>query len=184
MKIRDDRRKGPSAEDRVQRWIRPEIRGLSAYHVPPATGFVKLDAMENPYSWPEPVVDEWLSVLREVSLNRYPDPSPQRLMGRLREFFGVPAELSVLLGNGSDELIQMMALAVAAPGRKAVAADPSFSMYRMISTFAGLEFVGVAQIAICDDARGAPMLTEEGRHPRMIVGPGRAKLDFCALRND
>lgn len=129
--------------DRVARWVRPEIRALSAYHVPPASGLVKLDAMENPYTWPEPVVDEWLAVLRAVSLNRYPDPDARRLKQGLREFFGVPDGFEVLLGNGSDELIQMVSMAVAAPGRKALAVDPAFSMYRMISLFAGLEFVGV-----------------------------------------
>jgi histidinol-phosphate aminotransferase len=141
----EGRVQGDTAEDRVRRWVRPEIRALSAYHVPSAKGLVKLDAMENPYTWPEPMIDEWLTVLREVSLNRYPDPSPQRLRLRLREFFAVPDEADVLLGNGSDELIQMIALSVAAPGRKALAPDPSFSMYRMISLIAGLGFIGVPQ---------------------------------------
>lgn len=132
-----------AAQERIVRWVRPEIRALSAYHVPPAAGLIKLDAMENPYVWPETVVEEWVSVLREVSLNRYPDPAPQQLMSRLREFCGVPAGAAVVLGNGSDELIQMIALALAGPGRKALAPEPAFSMYRMISLFAGFEFVGV-----------------------------------------
>lgn len=128
---------------RIERWIRPEIRALDAYHVPPSAGLVKLDAMENPYRWPQGVVEEWLEVLRAVSLNRYPDPSAGALKQRLRSFFGVPHDVELLLGNGSDELLQIIALALAAPGRKALAPQPAFSMYRMISTFAGLEFVGV-----------------------------------------
>ena len=60
---------------RIEQWIRPEIRALHAYHVPPAAGLIKLDAMENPYRWPPEVVDAWLETLRTVSLNRYPDPS-------------------------------------------------------------------------------------------------------------
>ena len=44
------------------------------------------------YVWPEAVVDEWLAVLREVSLNRYPDPAPQQLMAGLRDFSAVPAD--------------------------------------------------------------------------------------------
>lgn len=129
--------------ERIARWVRPEIRALRAYHVPPSAGLIKLDAMENPYAWPPAVVDEWTAALREVSLNRYPDPAPQQLMASLREFSGVPAGASLMLGNGSDELIQLIMLALAGPGRKVLATDPAFSMYRMISLFVGLEFVGV-----------------------------------------
>jgi len=58
----------------VTAWVRAEIRALSAYHVSDSADFIKLDAMENPYHWPEAMVEEWLAVLRGVSLNRYPDP--------------------------------------------------------------------------------------------------------------
>jgi histidinol-phosphate aminotransferase len=143
----NDDRLDAEIERLVGAWIRPAIRALSAYHVPPSSGMVKLDAMENPYQWPEKVVDEWLAMLREVSLNRYPDPSPRQLMRRLRDFFDVPPDIEVMLGNGSDELIQMIAMAVAGPGRCALAADPAFSMYRMISIFAGLEFCAVPLMA-------------------------------------
>lgn len=133
----------PSLQERIARWVRPEIRALNAYHVPPAAGLIKLDAMENPYVWPEAVVEEWLAALREVSLNRYPDPAPQQLMAGLRDFSAVPADAAIMLGNGSDELIQMIMLALAGPERKAMAPEPAFSMYRMIACFTGIGFVGV-----------------------------------------
>mgnify|MGYP001222472588 CR=1 FL=1 len=128
---------------RIEQWVRPEIRALNAYHVPPAAGLIKLDAMENPYRWPPTVVEAWLETLREVALNRYPDPGADALKRELRTFFGVPRGMDLLLGNGSDELLQIVALAVAAPGRVALAPQPAFSMYRMISIFTGLDFVGV-----------------------------------------
>jgi len=61
------------ANARIERWVRPAVRVLSAYHVPESTGYVKLDAMENPYPWPEELVAPWLEVLKDVHLNRYPD---------------------------------------------------------------------------------------------------------------
>lgn len=128
---------------RVAGWIRSEIRDLSAYHVPDSADFIKLDAMENPYHWPETMVEEWLAVLREVSLNRYPDPSPAGLKASLGEAMGVPAGQEVLLGNGSDELIQMIALALAQPGRAILAPEPGFVMYKMIATMTGMDYVGV-----------------------------------------
>ncbi len=132
-----------SIDERVRQWIRADIRALSAYHVPPARGLIKLDAMENPYTWPEALVDAWLAKLRRVALNRYPDPASTQLKARLRSAFAIPAGHDLLLGNGSDELIQLLALAVAEPGRTILAPEPSFVMYRMIATFAGLEYVGV-----------------------------------------
>jgi histidinol-phosphate aminotransferase len=123
--------------------IRPDIQALSAYHVPDARGLIKLDAMENPYAWPEDLRDNWLAALRDMELNRYPDPQGQALQERLRQAMGIPADMALLLGNGSDELILMLALAVAEPGRKMLSLDPGFVMYRMIALFAGLDYVGV-----------------------------------------
>ncbi len=123
--------------------IRPEIQTLRAYHVPDARGLIKLDAMENPYAWPEDLRDNWLAALRDVELNRYPDPQGHALQERLREVMGLPGDMGLLLGNGSDELILMLALAVAEPGRTMLSLDPGFVMYRLIALFAGLDYVGV-----------------------------------------
>jgi histidinol-phosphate aminotransferase len=123
--------------------VRPEIRALNAYQVPAAAGLVKLDAMENPYQWPEDLKSEWLKVLRGVEINRYPDPQGQAVQDALRAAMGIPPGMGLLLGNGSDELIQMLALTLAKPGRKVLSLDPGFVMYRMIALFAGMQYVGV-----------------------------------------
>lgn len=129
--------------DLIERLVRSEIRALRAYHVPPAAGLIKLDAMENPYPWPEAMRQEWLEILRGIEVNRYPDPQGRALQAELRQAMDLPAGMDLLLGNGSDELIQMLALTLAAPGRKVLSVDPGFVMYRMIATFAGMEYVGV-----------------------------------------
>lgn len=123
--------------------IRPEIRALKAYHVPDARGLIKLDAMENPYTWSEALREAWLIRLREVSLNRYPDPQAITLKKRLRQTMTIPEEAGLLLGNGSDELIQLIVLALAVPGRVILAPEPSFVMYRMIASFANMGYIGV-----------------------------------------
>jgi histidinol-phosphate aminotransferase len=51
--------------------------------------------------------------------------------------------MDVLLGNGSDELIQLLAMAVNKPGAVLLSVEPSFVMYRMIATFVGMRYVGV-----------------------------------------
>lgn len=130
-------------EELVSHWIRPQIRELSAYHVPDPGDLIKLDAMENPYTWPEAMVEEWLGILRSIPLNRYPDPGAPKLIAALREALAIPADAGVLLGNGSDELIQMMAMAISGPERVVTAPEPGFVMYRMIGRFTGMPFRGV-----------------------------------------
>lgn len=132
-----------SLEDRVAQWVRPEIRALSAYHVPDAAGLIKLDAMENPYTWPADMVAQWLQTLQQAELNRYPDPSATALKAQLRTAMAVPDDADILLGNGSDEIIQMVLLALAAPGQSVISVEPGFVMYHMIASFAGMSYVGV-----------------------------------------
>jgi len=127
----------------VENLIRPEIRALKAYHVQDARGLIKLDAMENPYTWPESLKQEWLETLRDVPINRYPDPSAQELRTQLKRSLAVPAGMDILLGNGSDELIQLVLMGVARPGAVVIAPEPTFVMYKMVATFVGMKFVGV-----------------------------------------
>lgn len=139
-----DRELGRSSTDeRIARWVRPEIRAQAAYQVQNADGLIKLDAMENPYSWPGELLPEWLEALATVNLNRYPDPVATGVKARLREFLGLPHDAPLVLGNGSDELIQLLIVALGGPGRSVLAPEPTFVMYRMLAEMNGLEFHGV-----------------------------------------
>jgi histidinol-phosphate aminotransferase len=151
-----------------RRWVRPEIQALSAYHVPDPGGLIKLDAMENPYRWPAALVEAWLQVLRQVELNRYPDPAAQALTARLKQNMQVPAGMQVILGNGSDELIQMLALALADRERVILAPDPTFVMYRMIAGFAGMRYVGVPLAEDFSLDTGAMLAALEAHQPAIV----------------
>jgi histidinol-phosphate aminotransferase len=125
--------------------IRPEIVADKAYAVPDASGFIKLDAMENPYPLPLQLRTELSHRLADAVLNRYPVPSYESLKSRIREKMGVPAGYDVILGNGSDENISMMAMAVSGGGRRPtiMAPTPGFVMFSRSAMLAGAEFVGV-----------------------------------------
>jgi len=125
-------------------WVREEIRALAAYHVAPAAGLVKLDAMENPYRLPPELADELGRVLARVPVNRYPDPAAPGLKAALREVMAIPAGLEVVLGNGSDEILQMIATCLARPGATMLSLEPSFAMYRMSAACAGMGYAGVS----------------------------------------
>ncbi|HEY0846785.1 MAG TPA: aminotransferase class I/II-fold pyridoxal phosphate-dependent enzyme, partial [Noviherbaspirillum sp.] len=127
----------------IENIIRPEVRALAAYHVPDASGFVKLDAMENPYTLPEDLRAELAHRLSGVAMNRYPVPSYAVLKEKICSRLGVPHGFDVVLGNGSDELITIVSVACAKAGAKVLAPTPGFVMYAMSAKFAGMEFIGV-----------------------------------------
>lgn len=127
----------------IEQWVRPEVRAISAYHVADARGLIKLDAMENPYTWPEELREEWAQLIRDADVNRYPDPHARQLTKQLRNVMQIPASAGVLLGNGSDEIIQMLALALGGEERTLLSVEPGFVMYRLIAAFSGLNYVGV-----------------------------------------
>ena len=128
---------------RVKKLIREEIQALNAYPVPKSDGMLKLDAMENPYTWPAVAKQTWADMLQDLPMNRYPDPQAQHVKDALVNVMGIDEQYGVLLGNGSDEIIQLLAMAVAKPGAKILAPEPGFVMYKMIATFCGLDYIGV-----------------------------------------
>lgn len=130
-------------DPRVEQWINPAIRALQAYVVPDSRGYIKLDAMENPYRWPPELVSAWLEQLAGIPVNRYPDPEANGIKARLRALWELPDKVELLLGNGSDELIQLLALAVRGRDRVLLAPEPSFVMYRLIAEVIGLHYLGV-----------------------------------------
>jgi histidinol-phosphate aminotransferase len=123
--------------------LREEILALQPYHVADASGFIKLDAMENPYSLPERLRSRIAQLASGAPLNRYPDASATALKARLRHAMDVPQGAELLLGNGSDEIIQLLAMGVAKPGAVILGVEPSFVMFRMIATFVGARFMAV-----------------------------------------
>lgn len=123
--------------------VRQEVLDLHAYHVPDSAGYIKLDAMENPYPIPQALREEIAATVANAAINRYPDPDPAVLKEKICSVLGLQQGMEVLLGNGSDELIQLLALAMNKPGAALLSVEPSFVMYRMIAVFTGMRYVGV-----------------------------------------
>lgn len=127
----------------VKRIVRDDVRAMSAYHVPVSSGMVKLDAMENPYRLPDALRTELGALAADAEINRYPDPEARVLKAVLRDALEVPEGMEMLLGNGSDEIIQLLAMACARPGACMLGMEPSFVMFSMVARFCGLRFFGV-----------------------------------------
>ena len=123
--------------------IRPDVRAMHAYVVQGADGMLKMDAMENPFALPPALQAQLGQRLGALALNRYPGPRGDELRAALARHAGMPEGCALMLGNGSDELISLLALACAQSGATVLAPVPGFVMYAMSAQLQGLSFVGV-----------------------------------------
>ena len=123
--------------------IRQDVKSMHAYAIQDAAGMVKLDAMENPYALPAELRSQLGERLGRVALNRYPGPRVEDLKTALARYVNLPEGYGLMLGNGSDELISLLAMACDLPGAKILAPLPGFVMYAMSAQLQGLQFVGV-----------------------------------------
>ncbi|MRT21777.1 histidinol-phosphate transaminase [Comamonas sp. CAH-2] len=137
----------PETQQRAMQRIRADVRAMSAYHVQPAQGLLKMDTMENPFRLPAALQQALGARLGALEINRYPGERLDVLKQMLADYAGAPAGSAVLLGNGSDEIITLLALATAQPtegGRATMLAPmPGFVMYPLSAQLQGLDFVGV-----------------------------------------
>ena len=141
----------PPLPERLQAVLRRDVQDMHAYAVQPSAGFIKLDAMENPYPLPPALQRELGERLGRVAINRYPGARYAALIDALAAHVSLPAGAALMLGNGSDELIDLLAAVCARPADAADAGSPAtvlaplpgFVMYEMSARLRGLRFVGV-----------------------------------------
>ena len=123
--------------------IRQDIQSMHAYAIQDSVGMVKLDAMENPFSLSPELQAQLGARLGAVAINRYPGGRIDDLKQALARYVGLPAGFDLMLGNGSDELIALLAMACDVPGASILAPLPGFVMYQMSAQLQGLVFHGV-----------------------------------------
>ena len=125
------------------RFIRQDIQSMAAYAIQDAAGMVKLDAMENPFPLPPELQTALGQRLGAVAINRYPGARIDDLRRALAAYVDLPPGHALMLGNGSDELISLLAMACDTPGASVLAPLPGFVMYAMGAQLQGLVFHGV-----------------------------------------
>ena len=134
-------------DQRLKKTIRQDIQAMHAYAIQPSAGLVKLDAMENPFRLPEHLQRALGERLGRVAINRYPVACVADVIAALSAYVNLPAGCKLMLGNGSDELIALLALACDVPGASILAPLPGFVMYEMSAKLQGLKFIGVPTTA-------------------------------------
>jgi histidinol-phosphate aminotransferase len=121
----------------------PALEQMQPYQVPSSAGLIKLDAMENPFGLPPQVAQAFAQRVADLPTNRYPDAAGQALKQALMAEFPAPAGYGCVLGNGSDELISLLMMAVLRPGACVLAPEPCFVMYRHSALALGLDYQAV-----------------------------------------
>ncbi|WP_293606744.1 histidinol-phosphate transaminase [Polaromonas sp. UBA4122] len=152
-------------DPKLKKLIRQDVQSMHAYAIQDSAGMVKLDAMENPHRLPAALQAHLGQRLGALALNRYPDGRVNDLRHALADYAGMPEGFDIMLGNGSDELISLLALACDVPGGAILAPLPGFVMYGMSAQLQGLKFIGVPLTADFELDQAAMLAAIAEHHP-------------------
>jgi len=122
--------------------IKPEVRALRAYALSPDRASVKINQNENPWDAPARIKQETLRRLGAREWSRYPAFVPASLHEQLAEFAGWLSD-GIIAGNGSNELIQALLMVTVGLGKRVLISEPTFALYRQISTVLGGDVISV-----------------------------------------
>ncbi len=157
-----------SLDPKFKQLIRQDVQSMHAYSVQDSVGMVKLDAMENPHRLPAELQAKLGERLGAVALNRYPDSRVNDLRRALAAHAGMPEGFDIMLGNGSDELISLLAMACDVEGGSILAPLPGFVMYAMSAQLQGLKFIGVPLTADFELDEAAMLAAIQEHKPSII----------------
>lgn len=165
--------------------IKPAVRALGHYTLPPRQARVKVDQNENPWELPDAFKDEVLARMRRAAWGRYPEFVPRSLLEALARFAGWRPD-GVLVGNGSNELISVVLQATVGEGVAVALPQPTFTLYAsMVKTLGGR----VVTVPLDPELRFDPaaLLAAQREGARVLIlcspnNPTGSHLDEAALR--
>jgi histidinol-phosphate aminotransferase len=121
---------------KIRDLVTKDIFEQSGYVASEITEAIKMDANENPFTIQEPLKRVLREKMRAVDLNRYPAAGAPELRERFAKYFGVKRNM-IMPGNGSDELIQILCMALKGRIKGVLVPVPTFSMYKIIAVNTG-----------------------------------------------
>src|SRR5215470_12526190 len=110
--------------------IKPEVRAAAAYTLKHVAAEVKLDQNENPFELPQDFKEEVTRRVVAKSWGRYPEFVPSAMTQALSKHTGWTEE-GILVGNGSNELLQAALIVTLGPGRTIAIPQPTFTLYKL-----------------------------------------------------
>jgi histidinol-phosphate aminotransferase len=125
--------------------IRAGIRAMAGYtpgEQPRTDEFIKLNTNENPYPPSPRVVEAIRSALTGDRLRKYPDPTGLAFRKTAGRVLGIDPD-SVLIGNGSDDVLTILTRAFVSEGGRIASPAPSYLLYRTLADIQGADFTTV-----------------------------------------
>jgi len=130
--------------------IRKETRALKSWEDPALellgestpTEIVRLSTSENYFiekAWLDKIFEE---AMKDVDMRCYPVERSLNVRRALADFFGIKIS-EVVVGNGSDELIELLPRVFIDPGDEIIAVDPTFTVYKITAELAGAQYIPV-----------------------------------------
>ena len=116
--------------------IKPAVRQTQAYTLKHLQARVKINQNENPFDMPEAIKAAVAQVMLRKPWCRYPAFVPMELTERLAGFAGWKSN-GILVGNGSNELIEAILMVTVAPGMRVTIPQPTFTLYKLLTTILG-----------------------------------------------
>jgi histidinol-phosphate aminotransferase len=129
--------------DQALALINDSVRTLKPYHLTPETCNVKLNQNENPFDWDRDVKEHAAAFFAERPWNRYPEFVPNALKARLAAHVGVTPD-SVIVGNGSNEMLLVLMLSFAAKAKSVIICLPTFTVYKLLRDGMGMRPVDIS----------------------------------------
>lgn len=120
----------------IDNLVREEVLELKNYKIPEISYNIKLDANENNWGLPRDIIDSIKMDIEDFSFHRYPHSDSSTLREKLSGYTGVNAR-NLMVGTGSDELIQYVVHTFVGRGDRVVIHTPTFSMYDFFTTMSG-----------------------------------------------
>jgi histidinol-phosphate aminotransferase len=120
------------------RFVKPSVRALKAYTLAPRRAAVKIDQNENPFELPDEIKRRVVEGALARPWGRYPEFDPRELIEALASHAGWSAD-GILVGNGSNEMIEALMLATISPGTRVVIPQPTFTLYALLTRVLGGE---------------------------------------------
>ncbi len=122
--------------------VKPEVLKSPAYTLRAYEAEVKLNQNENPFDFPVDLKEEIFRRFRQRKWSIYPDFVPDSLRLSLAKFVGWHKD-GVLVGNGSNELLQAALMVLVSRGMHVAIPFPTFTVYKLIATVLGAKVAGI-----------------------------------------
>jgi histidinol-phosphate aminotransferase len=150
--------------------VRPNIRDMAGYTPGEqinAAHVIKLNTNENPYPPSPKVFDAVRAALTGDKLRKYPQPLGDTFRTAAGKVLGVSPD-SILIGNGSDDILTILSRAFVPEGGVIASPTPSYSLYKSLADIQGAKFVTVPFNA--DWIPASPWPTK-GAHLTFLANP-------------